>query len=812
MSSTTSTSWPENITAQAFAWLDHCIERQLSFPTTINAHLRATTNKRTQGLAFTVVSRHMTAYGQSKNLDKPYSDIKKKLKPADHVRFMNDLLVLGTAMVPKLTGNTEIAQLIADAKRALAETREDGRDEVVANMDDRDNGNFDYEADDDISTDESSQSEYKGNSSMRLGTVPNAGKKRRRQPQEPSQTQLPPRKRARVGARSAQSSEDEHDVFDGGDSVSEPSQSEYMDDGPKRSGTGLNAGPKRRRLQSAPAESPPAKRARTSSQSAELLTDEQDELHDEMPSKESLATRILRHIYPSKASEKRQANTRDMDQEDEQEQRLPHSASMARPKIHQESQTPVVSQQEPPEISPLTSSTHTSQQDDTKVLGQNENLHVRSAVVPETPQGNRMTGLVRNYLQDPTLQEDFEDTKPLQESPQASTSFTAAPSPEVQESQPIHDPNQNQGFLARENARLHKLIIQKEAEIKVWKEANTSLLSSLSAPTNSERNWRKEYMQMCERFNSRERFQNRKHEAVQGFVGHQPSDLMRKFDHLQLEIHRACHTFALADSHQMMTMSSSEDGVGATLRDPKIRSLLETACGSMLKAWELRRYEDALTDLVRALVTAHVFRRIFESDFPLQYTGAHDSHLLTRYQRMWFHQDGAKELWIAERLALQDFVKGTDIADKNEPFHNLIEAKAREFANEIALLLAPLTPPHNILAGHLTHVYKAALRLKADTVLSNYTFTARFLRPGLSVNPEMEQCLDVEHSYSSNQDIKLILYPVIYIKPVREIDPLAAKVRDCKVDYKNFKVSTDVFWGAGELRDKMMLHKGMVVV
>ncbi|KAK8092978.1 hypothetical protein PG999_014565 [Apiospora kogelbergensis] len=745
--------WPQEATAQAFAWLDHCNKHHIPFRETIYDHLKSTTDMNFKGFGWLRVAKHMTTYAKSQNQSKPYMEVKARMKKGESRNSMDILLERGTTMVANLTGDAPMAKRIADIKASLDEDHidtdsppaevkeEENNDEIVA-----DTAIYDTFSDDndDPSDQESSHSEYMENSHKRMGTGRRVSKKRRMHRQQSSPPQFRSPKRVRVSVERAQLARD--------DELEEPSRDSASNEG---------FGAFIRRLLPSTRAAPP------------------------------------RQVYAQNTEQETEE-----EQDEDQERRRPHSAPMVVPDLYRRPQTPSGNRPESPEMSPLT-----PEQTYAQSLVQPGDLSAHPVVISETPQAARSRDLAHDHVAH-NLTQASEDSETQQ--PTAQASYATARGPQSQLSHAAHFSEQNESPLARENARLHQMLIQKDAEIQTWKQTSSTLTTILSAPGNSDKSLNMKYTTMCNRFKSREGMQNRLYEATErGLPGLRRGDLARRFSALQSEILRACYSFSLADMNKTLTTSSSSvsNGNGRSLRDQKMAMLVETACGSTFNAWELRHDDQASSDLFRALIAAHVFRFAFESRFPSRYTG-HDSAILTEYHKMRFEQDGAKVLFVSDRLALKYFV------ENKKPFDDLIKVKSRELATEAAQLLAPLSAPTNVVADSLRSVYALALRLKSDTVLSSHTYAARFVRPGSRINADTETALEIDYDFGKlrgQHAIKLGLFPIIYSKPIPEVDSVTTEMRECLVNYANFAVSSELRYDdipGGEI----MLHKGMVRV
>lgn len=187
--------WPQECTAQAFAWLDHCIDTNKMFAQTVVKRLNATTDKRVK--SWGQVSQHMTKYAKRQLSNQTSQSIKSKLE-GPPMKIMDNLLNEGSSIVPNLTGDTPMANLIVGIKSSLAEPNVAGAPEVKVEdeEDDQDQvGNSVEDAimilDDDeetevqSSSDESSQSEYMGSKPRKQGAAgPSTRRNFRKRPQQ----------------------------------------------------------------------------------------------------------------------------------------------------------------------------------------------------------------------------------------------------------------------------------------------------------------------------------------------------------------------------------------------------------------------------------------------------------------------------------------------------------------------------------------------------------------------------------------------------------------------------------------------------
>ncbi|KAK7947041.1 uncharacterized protein PG986_011362 [Apiospora aurea] len=144
-----------------------------------------------------------------------------------------------------------------------------------------------------------------------------------------------------------------------------------------------------------------------------------------------------------------------------------------------------------------------------------------------------------------------------------------------------------------------------------------------------------------------------------------------------------------------------------------------------------------------------------------------------------------------------------------KPFQNVVQTKAEALALDVAELFAPLDTPTSVVANHLTTLYERALRLKADLVLSNQSYTARFLP---SKDPIDLAVVDIENDVGDRAveptKVKQCFFPIIYFKPNPEIDAVTTELSQCMVKYTNFAILDSRF---GKPGDATMLYKGIVI-
>lgn len=170
-------------------------------------------------------------------------------------------------------------------------------------------------------------------------------------------------------------------------------------------------------------------------------------------------------------------------------------------------------------------------------------------------------------------------------------------------------------------------------------------------------------------------------------------------------------------------------------------------------------------------------------------------------------------LYVNERVALQSYLKDKHMwrMDEKRPFQDSVRMKAAELARDVAELLAPLSVPVNIVANGLESAYVAALKMKANMVMSNKTYMARFVRPGEPIDAD---CMMVDNHYENPnaRNIKQCMFPVIYTTPLPDIDPLYTEKSQCLINYTNFSVLESQYDRPSMAKGETILFKGMVVV
>ncbi|KAK8073494.1 hypothetical protein PG994_004393 [Apiospora phragmitis] len=742
--------WPQECTARAFAWLDHCIEHKVDFEETVVENLNANTNKKVF-TAWPLVREHMCNYAQ-KQIDLARGGVRSKR--AQYKEKMARLLAGGSSIVPNLTGDTEMADLVADIKASLAESNVGGAAEVKKEnevggaakdvaMNDND------EKDVQLSSDDSSQSEYMGSSPVKSK--------------------------------------------------------------PKKSGA---AGPStvrtysKKRQQSSAAQLPPPKRSRPLTQSPprDLSTDEDELSVIEVASNESFIRRAPRRIIPAKAPRPRKAPAQGI----EQQQERPHFAppSIAPPEPYHGPHTPASPEKKKPSAVPPLAFTQTvPRQIHFQVLEQQERApssHPRMTI-PETPNAQQDWGCRKGSTQAsaemaPGTQLGQWQTHGPSGQEQASSEMAAGT--QLGQSQTHGISGQEQSALARENTQLWKMFTEEKNEKIAQQKMNTMLRNIISSPPNHDHLADVRHLQLHDRFKTRANMNENLRKAKEQLPNLSNGDLAGRFKDLQLAIRDASWLYSLTNLDQTLAVFPDN-----TMRDKKIKLLVKNVFGSGANAWELDQDEES--DVFRALITAHVFFFVFESSFPSNYTGHDESAILTEYRKVCFERDGAEVLFVTDRVALQSYLEDSALWDLDEkkPFQNLVRIKAQELAREAAELLAPLSAPANLVADSFTPVYVAALRLKADMVLSNKTFTARFIRPGGPVDPDIME-VDNNFGHQGNaRNVKQCLFPIVYSKPIPEIDAVHTELSQCLVDYTNFAVVELQFFRPGET----VLYKGLVI-
>lgn len=162
---------------------------------------------------------------------------------------------------------------------------------------------------------------------------------------------------------------------------------------------------------------------------------------------------------------------------------------------------------------------------------------------------------------------------------------------------------------------------------------------------------------------------------------------------------------------------------------------------------------------------------------------------------------------------MKNYLKEKQIyhVEEKKPFHDLVEVKAKTLAREMADLLAPLSAPANIVADCFTPIYVTALKLKADMVMSNKNYTARFIPAGEDMDAE-SMTFENDFDKPNAKKVKQCVFPIIYAKPRPTIDTVDTELSECLIHYKNFAVTEPRYGRRLGSEGETMLYKGSMIL